>query len=388
MYKTILFCFLFISIKLSAQNYEPFFDSTTNLYGFRSCQEIEPVYEKVYEINYNTFEVVKNNKVGLMNKSGEIILPINFGWMIPHYGSSNLLLFNSDTLFFWDTDENILLDDTLILIKGPYDLLIDGGGSYIGNSETFQVYDNGSMSLANISQGIVKNMNTAYLDELNFKFKGQENTIYIAGNDSKYKFYDRKDQLISNESFNDFYGIIDEYAIVLYNSKVQFLNLTNGKLVSVSKKYKGDTYRNLSGKMGSISEKGEIGIPFIYPRIIDYRNGFHLAIDDDYNILGLYDLNGAQYLNDEDLKYNWSLQTLCGGDFFNGFHVVDDVENENYAKAIYLYNKESKKLEKVTDFIFSYISCYIDKDGTRKVESLDGKVGKIDKKCNVKWNNP
>lgn len=385
---------LLFTLRAGAQDVKPFYDSINEKYGFTVSKTIEPQFDNVWECLTGAYIFEVNDQYGYINANGEIDIPPMFDFAAEHSGSGYLFLFHSDTMYVWNSN-NLTILDTFVLADGMYSLLFDANQFYIQGYDHFRVKKDGKMAYASVFNGIEINLKTDFLLNINYECSKKSKSVLLAGNNGKLSFYDNAGKQLFPHVIDDYLGTEKENAIVMMNGKVQFINLCTGKISNTASGFNEMICTNLNNKKGVINSKGNIIFPFEYDEIKSHRNNYYKLLKwktdsenkYEYQFLGIFDNAKHNYVRAEDLNLNWSEQNCDGLDFLKDIHGVKNPNAEvpEYAMAVFLYNPETKMLEKKSDFMYWMMDCYADKEGKITIWSGPDKIGKIDRKANVEW---
>jgi len=258
-YLTVILC----QQKTYAQNIEPF--KVDSLWGFKENNgnvQIEPQFQYARPFSNNYAVVVKKNKLGVINKSNQIIISFEFEYL-KHLKDDKFIFgyrakyFGEYNLGVLDTANNVLIEPIYSRIKLKNNIL-----------ETVIQEDN------IIAKGVIG-------ETRSIKNKSGLKTL-------------NGEKILPNEF--DYISWLENGLIVLRKDNLQALYNPNGAKLTkfeyivigefnngLSKVRKGDKY-------GFINESGKLKIPIEFEMCYPFKNGFsRIELNDKW---GIIDTNG------------------------------------------------------------------------------------------------
>ncbi len=214
-------------------------------------------YESMSSFNNGVSAVCSNGKYGLINTSGEVVLPCIYNTIVAF--SEGIAIVEKDGKFGF----------------------IDSTGKQIAPCiyENIRDFKNGVAWVYKAGEGFFidtsGNVVSGYVDEDDFFSKDVLNPLY---RDGKWGYSDSKGEVVVPYIYEQVGDFHEGMAYVSQNGKYGFVN-TAGKLViptiydEVGKFSEGMAYVSQNGKFGYMNKTGDLVVPCIYRYVGEFREG-------------------------------------------------------------------------------------------------------------------
>jgi len=329
------------------------------------------IYEQIYDFYDDAAVVRKNGKWGLIDKTGEIITPIIYD-RIGGFREGMAIVHQDDKCGYIDTKGNIIVDfiydhafdfsEGLAMVKLGDKL---GAINKTGRVVLPFIYDSWNyvpgfidgfmvISKPGVGNGVVDKTGKVIIP---FEYN---RIIYIQHLEEESYF-----QAETPDNKTSFISTSGEIIITLNNEEYDQINHLSEGLISVQK----------DGKYGFINTSGELVIDFAYDFATDFNNGVaEVTIGNRRDrIIGVIDTSGEEII---PLEY-FRLGDITE-EFITASKFMPDINGEINLK----YGFINKYGDTLIPFIYDYAGWFRFQHGLA-VAGINGKFGMIDKEANI-----
>ena len=229
---------------------------------YDSISAINNFNEKEHWYEDNVLKFKKDDKFGLLDLSGKVVLEAKYNNVTPLQGSKNVMIITQDLLI------GLVNNGGKILVEPAEYQEIKN----VNIENAFIVKKDNKYGIINTEQGMI--LEQEYSDIKEFSTKD----ILVAKKDGKWQLYNKeKQEIVLANGYDDFYGINQELVIAKKNGKlgitsiVEDVNISEIKYDDVKYAFSNNYIVKLNNKYGIINSKGEIKLEINYKNII-YRD--------------------------------------------------------------------------------------------------------------------
>ncbi len=230
--------------------------------------------------------MIENGSYGLMGPDREMIIPFKYDMMFKMEFYPNLFIVNKDNLWGIVSLEGNFLQPLAELVENYANAFKLDGHSYMSSSDPYLVKKEDKLAMCFSDGKRVFDLKYKQLGMLRYapSYDSILECIF-AGNPGKIQIYNRSENLISDFTFQEVYGMWYKtpYAVVKHQDKIKYYDIATDTLIEKIqvKKYLGlCSVRNIYGYYGLFDGKGNQYLPFEFD-YLEWNGGNYYVLEKD-----------------------------------------------------------------------------------------------------------